>query len=191
MTVRLHLVCSAATALTRVVGFAGDEPLDTCGQESLASMVDRLPACDLVLCSPALSARQTVEGLQLAATAEPRLRECDFGRWAGRSFEEIQSNDPDAIAEWMENPHAAPHGGESLSGVTKRIAGWMDEMLSTDDSVLVITHALVIRAAVAHALGAGAEIFRHIDVGPLTRVKLSGGGGRWTLASLVPLRDQR
>jgi broad specificity phosphatase PhoE len=67
----------------------------------------------------------------------------------------------------------------------------MDRMLSESGSVLAITHALVIRAAIAHALGAGPEIFRHIDVAPLTRAKLSGDGRRWALASLVSPRDWR
>ncbi len=56
---------------------------------------------------------------------------------------------------------------------------------------LAITHPFVIRAAIAHALRTGPETFRHIDVAPLTRVRLSGAGGRWTLAALVPLKDER
>jgi broad specificity phosphatase PhoE len=67
----------------------------------------------------------------------------------------------------------------------------MDSLLAGQGFILAITHATVIRAAIAHTLGAGPEAFRHIDVAPLTRVKLSGGGGRWTLAALVPLRDER
>ena len=191
MTMRLHLLCSASTASVSSVAFAADEPLDSRGRESLAGLSGRLPSCDIVLRSPALCARQTADGLALASTIEPLLRDCDFGRWAGRSLEDVEAKEPAAVAEWLRDPRAAPHGGESFADVTKRVGGWMDQMLAKAGSVLAITHGLVIRAAIAHALGAGPEIFRHIDIAPLTRARLSGGGGRWTLASLVSPRDMR
>ena len=188
---RLHLLCSASTASVSSVAFAADEPLDSRGRESLAGLSGHLPSCDIVLRSPALCARQTADGLALASTIEPLLRDCDFGRWAGRSLEDVEAKEPAAVAEWLRDPRAAPHGGESFADVTKRVGGWMDQMLTKAGSVLAITHGLVIRAAIAHALGAGPQAFRHIDVAPLTRTKLSGGGGRWTLASLVSPRDLR
>ena len=191
MTIRLHLLCSASTASVRSVAFAADVPLDAHGRESLASLSGRLPSVDTILRSPALCAEQTAVGLALAPVVETRLRDCDFGRWTGQSFEELQSREPAAIADWLQDPHAAPHGGESFADVLKRVGGWMDEMLTHPGSLLVVTHALVIRAAIAHALGTGADAFRHIDVAPLTRAKFSGGGGRWTLASLVSLKDMR
>ncbi len=191
MTMRLHLLCSASTASISSVAFAADEPLNSRGQESLSSLSGRLPSCDIVLRSPALCAEQTADGLALASAIEPLLRDCDFGRWAGRSLEDVQADEPAAIADWLRNPNAAPHGGESFADVTKRVAGWMDQMLTKAGSVLAITHGLVIRAAIAHTLGVGPEAFRHIDVAPLARTRLSGGGGRWTLASLVSPRDLR
>src|SRR5579871_4692975 len=191
MTARLHLLCSASTASVSAVAFAADEPLDARGSDSLSGLCGRLPFCDIVLRSPALCAAQTADGLALTPRVEPLLRECDFGRWAGRSLESVEAQEPAAIVEWLKNPHAAPHGGESFADVTWRVGGWMDEMLERAGSVLAVTHALVIRAAIAHALGAGPEIFRHIDVAPLTTAKLSGGGGRWTLVSLVAPRDLR
>lgn len=192
MTARLHLICSASTAAVATMAFARpDEPLDARGRESLAWLAGRLPSCDIILRSPALSAAQTAEGLGLAAREEPLLRDCDFGRWAGRSLADVQADAPEAIVEWLQNPRAAPHGGESFADVMTRVGGWMDGLLAESGSILAITHATVIRAAIAHALGADAASFRHIDVAPLTRAKLSGGGGRWTLVSLVPLKDER
>jgi broad specificity phosphatase PhoE len=144
-----------------------------------------LPSCDIVLRSPALCAAQTAEGLGLDARAEASLRDCDFGRWAGRTLADVQAQAPEAVAEWLQ-ARAVPHGGESFADVMTRVGEWMDGLLAGQRSVLAITHATVIRAAIAHAVGAGPEAFRHIDVAPLTRTKLSCGGGRWTLAALVP-----
>jgi broad specificity phosphatase PhoE len=191
MTTRLHLLCSASTSSVSSIAFAADEPLDSRGRENLSRLSGRIPSCDIVLRSPALRAAQTAEGLALDARAEPLLRDCDFGRWTGRSLAEVQTREPEAVAEWLQDPCAAPHGGESFADVMTRVGGWMYGLLAADGSVLAITHATVIRAAIAHALGAGPKTFRHIDVGPLTRAKLSGGGGRWTLAALVSPRDER
>jgi len=161
MTTRLHLLCSASTSSVSSIAFAANEPLDTRGRESLSRLSGRLPSCEIVLRSP----------------AEPLLRDCDFGRWAGRSLAEVQAQAPEAAADWLQNPRAAPHGGESFADVMARVGGWMDSLFASNGSVLAITHPSVIRAAIAHALGAGAETFRHIDVAPLTRAKLSGGEG--------------
>jgi broad specificity phosphatase PhoE len=191
MTTRLHLLCSASTSSVSNIAFAADEPLDSRGRERLKRLSGRLPSCDIALRSPALSAAQTAEGLALDARTEPLLRDCDFGRWAGRSLAEVQAQTPEAVADWLQNPHAAPHGGESFADVMTRVGRWMDNLLAGNGSVLAITHPSVIRAAIVHALGAGPETFRHIDVAPLTRTKLSGGGGRWTLVALVSLKDER
>jgi broad specificity phosphatase PhoE len=190
MTRRLHLLCSASTASVSTVGFPADPPLDARGRKSLESFSGRLPSFDVVLRSPALAAAQTAEGIGLNAKPEPLLRDCDFGRWAGRTLSEVQAEEGEAVAEWLRNPHAAPHGGESFADVMKRVGGWMDGLLAGDGAVLAVTHATVVRAAIAHALGAGPESFRHIDVSPLTRAKLSAGGGRWTLAALISPRDE-
>jgi broad specificity phosphatase PhoE len=180
MTTRLHLLSSASVSS---ITFAADEPLDPRGRQSLSRLSSRLPSCQIVLRSAALCAAQTAEGRALDARTEPLLRDCDFGRWAGRSLAKVQAQAPEVVADWLQNPYAAPHGGESFADVMTRVSGWMDGLLAGNGSVLAITHPSVIRAAIAHALGAGPETFRHIDVAPLTRAKLSCGVGRWTLVS--------
>jgi broad specificity phosphatase PhoE len=192
MTTRLHLLCSASTAAVSAIAFAAaDEPLDRRGLESLSEFSGRLPSCDVILRSPAHAAAETVKGLALDAQIEPMLRDCDYGRWTGRSLVEVQAEAPEALAGWLHDPHAAPHGGESFADVLVRVARWMDGLLAQSGSILAITHASVIRAAIAHALGAGPAAQGHIGVAPLTHARLSGHGGRWTLAALVSLKDER
>ncbi len=191
MTTRLHLLCSASTSSVSSIAFPADEPLEARGRDNLAKLAGRLPACEIVLRSPSLSAAQTTEGFALEAQVEPLLRDCDFGRWTGRSFVEVRAEEPEAVADWLQNPNAAPHGGESFADVMARVGGWMDSVLANGGSVLAVTHAPVIRAAIVLALRAGPEAQGHVDVAPLTRVRLSGEGGRWTLAALVPLKDDR
>lgn len=189
MAMRLHLLCVASTASVRAVAFPADEPVDRRGLEGLRRLKGKLPCCDVVLRSPSLSAAQTVDGLGLSASVAQVLRDCDVGSWSGRALAEVQAETPQAVTDWLRGVRGAPHGGESFAAVMTRVGGWMDGLLTGRGAVLAITHAPVIRAAIAHALGAGPASFLHIDVAPLTRARLSCGGGRWTLNALLPVKE--
>jgi broad specificity phosphatase PhoE len=131
-----------------------------------------------------LRAVQTAEALQLDATIDPLLRDCDYGRWSGRSLDDVQAQEPEAVAEWMRNPGAAPHGGESTLAVMERAAAWLDAQNGVPGRVIAVTHAAVIRAAIVHAIGAESVSLARIDIAPLSIARLSGHNGRWNLVSL-------
>jgi broad specificity phosphatase PhoE len=184
MTTRLKLLCHASTAAVRTSTFPADEPLDDHGRQRLAAFPNSLRHSDRCFTSPALRARQTAEALGLAATIEPALRDGDYGQWTGLSFEEVQTLEPQAMAEWIGNPAATPHGGESIAALIARVSKWLDAQSTAPGSVVAVTHASVIRAAIVCALKAEPRSFWHIDIAPLSLVRLSGHGGRWTLASI-------
>jgi broad specificity phosphatase PhoE len=181
---RLRLLCHAPTPATRASAFPTDESLDAEAQRQLSALSFRPAAADRVWTSPALGARQTAQGLRIAAEIEPLLGDCDYGRWAGRLFEEVQREEPAAIAQWLRDPDAAPHGGESIVSLIARVAQWLDRLLATPERIVAITHAAIVRAAIVHALEAPPLSFWRIDVAPLSLTRLSGANGRWTLASL-------
>ena len=113
------------------------------------------------------------------------LRDCDYGRWAGRSFDEVQSEEPDAIAAWLRDPSCAPHGGESILALIERAAAWLDRESERPGRILAVTHAAFIRAAIVHAIDAPPHSFWRIDIAPLSLIRLSGARRRWTLASIA------
>ena len=76
--------------------------------------------------SPGLRARQTAEALNLEAEIEPLLRECDYGRWTGRSLADVQTEEPEALAQWLQAPDAAPMAANSLQDLLARVAQWLD-----------------------------------------------------------------
>lgn len=191
MTMRLHLLCVAATPSIRSASFPSNDPLDAQGRKALEAFADSLPPFDKTRISPDVSAAQTAEILGLRSETDPMLRDCDFGRWAGQSLADVQTREPDALALWLRDPTAAPHGGESFLDVIKRVQAWMDGLLSTSGSALAITHPTIIRAAIVSALGAGPHALRHIDITPLSRAKLSSDGRRWTLSALIPPKEVR
>jgi broad specificity phosphatase PhoE len=188
MTIRLRLLCHAATAATRSAGFPADEPLDDRARQALSGLSHNLHRADRCFVSPSLRARQTAEALNLDATAEPLLSECDYGRWTGRALAEVQAEEPEAVADWLRAPDAAPHGGESMQDLLGRVGHWLDLQRSATGLTVAVTHASVIRAAIVHAIEAGPRAFWRIDVAPLSLTKLSGDGQRWNLASIGPMR---
>jgi broad specificity phosphatase PhoE len=184
MTTRLKLLCHGSTSAVRAAAFPADEPLDLQGRQKLELFPRHALRSDRCLTSPALRASQTAEALGLVAKIEPALRDCDHGQWTGRSLEDVQAQDPQAVAEWLRNPEAAPHGGESVVALIARVSTWLDAQKAMSETIVAVTHALVIRAAIVCALEAGPRSFWHIDVAPLSLTRLSGHHGRWTLVSM-------
>src|SRR5271170_1631825 len=126
MTTRLKLLCHASTSAVRTSTFPADEPLDDQGRQKLAAFSNTLRHSDRYFTSPALRARQTAEALGLTATVDLALRDCDYGQWTGRTFEEVQAQEPQAMADWIGNPDATPHGGESITALIARISTWLE-----------------------------------------------------------------
>jgi broad specificity phosphatase PhoE len=189
MTTRLTLLCHAPTSAARASAFPADEPLDGPALQKLAAFPRHWCRADRCWTSPARRASQTATALHLDAATEPTLRDCDYGRWTGRSFDEVCAQDPAAVAEWMRDPAAVPHGGESLLDLMGRVGQWLDAQNGIPGRAIALTHAAVIRAAVVHAIGAAPHSFWRIDVAPLSRTMLSGNNGRWNLVSLGEMPD--
>jgi broad specificity phosphatase PhoE len=183
VTARLILICHASTAAVRNSSFPADEPLDEHGKVSAAALAGRLPSADRWLTSPELRARDTARALGFDAAVEPALRDCDYGSWGGRSFEDVCAREPKAVAVWLSDPAATPHGGESILGLMKRVANWLQGEQAHHRRSIVVTHPAVIRAVILCAIGAPAECFWRIDIAPLSATGLSGVAGRWNLSS--------
>jgi broad specificity phosphatase PhoE len=180
-TTRLTLVRHAPSDATRRSAFPVDEPLDARGLDEARALAPRLERADVAWTSPAARARQTAEALGLDATAAPELDECDFGAWRGRTLAELDDEDPIAVAAWIEDPAAAPHGGESLLALLDRVGGWLEAHSGDGARTVAVTHAGVIRAALVRALDAPAQAFWRFDVAPLSRTVLHAHDGRWTV----------
>ena len=187
MSARLTLVAHAATPATLRVAFPLDEPLEPRGLTAAADARDRLRRVTCALRSPATAAAQTAQALGLAATVDASLVDWDLGAWRGHTLDEISAADPESVTAWLADPGAAPHGGESLTAVLARVAGWL-RTVDGDGHTVAVTHAAVVRAAVVTTLDAAPSGFWRLDVGPLTATVLRGGPQRWTVrATALPL----
>lgn len=183
MTARLILICHASTEAVRRSVFPADEPLDAIGTRDAAALAGSLPHADRFRSSPELRTRQTAQALKLNAAEEPALRDCDYGAWRGRTFADAQAREPEAVADWLRDPAAAPHGGESMLDLMQRVAAWLAGEQAHHRHSIVITHPTIIRAAIVQAIGAPPQSFWRIDIAPLSITRLSGADGRWNLVS--------
>ncbi|MCT9930809.1 histidine phosphatase family protein [Planotetraspora sp. A-T 1434] len=177
MTVRLVLVCHGYTEAMRRAAFPLDEELDERGLRQASDAAPLYAAVKSASCGPSRCCRETAAALGLRAEVDEGLRDCDFGHWAGRSLAEVQAADPEGVRAWLTDPSAAPHGGEPVLALVDRVGAW----LASAASGVAVTHPAVMRAAVVHVLRTPAESFWAIDAEPLSRVSLTGHGGRWRL----------
>ena len=182
---RLALICHAATSATRLSAFPLDEPVEPQALDG-AALPSNLRAPKHCWTSPARCAVQTADALALRAVPEPLLRDCDYGRWAGRTLADVERDEPEAMAQWLGDPAAAPHGGETISALIERAGGWLAGLNELSGQIVAVTHQSVIRAALVHVLGAPPQTFWRIDVPPLAIVELKSNGARWALAFRGP-----
>ena len=188
MNARLDLIAHGSTAATRAARFPDDESLEASAVGALEALRGRLSPYGRVMIAPSRAAHETAEALGLDAAVETALRDCDYGRWRGLAAKAVAEREPDGFAAWLGDPGAAPHGGESFSRLTERVSAWLAQSLTHDGATLAVTHASVVRAGIASALGAPPSSVFRIDVAPLSLARLSGRDGRWNLVAFGPLR---
>lgn len=180
VTGRLLFICHGSTEATRRTRFALDEPLEQVALRDAAELAERLrlPADRQCRTGPTQRCLQTAEALGLTGEPDAGLADWDLGLWAGRALDEVAVEEPDAVQAWLTDPTAAPHGGESLTDLLRRVAAWLDDVPRAGRSVAV-TGPATVRAAMIHALRAPVESFWRIDVAPLATVDLRGRAGDW------------
>lgn len=92
-----------------------------------------------------------------------------YGAWQGKSFVEVQSDDPAGFANWQLTPHlAAIPGGETLYEVAARIAGVMRMILAQHrgETILLVGHDSVNRVLLSLALELPLSRFWHLQQDP-------------------------
>ena len=177
MSLRLFVLRHGETVFTRERRFAGwrDSPLTDAGlrQSEAAAAALSGVAISAVFASPLERARTSAEAVakphRLAVQIMPAFRELGFGAWEGRTRAEVEAAEPALYDVWRTAPDrfAAP-GGESLPTVAKRVAEGIETLRADHDgeSVVLVTHAVVIRLIVLDGLGLGPARLWSIDASP-------------------------
>ncbi|MCX5402066.1 histidine phosphatase family protein [Streptomyces sp. NBC_00102] len=190
MTLRVTFVSPALNPALREARFAGDGegPIDDAGERRARAAASAVPCAGLHLSGPSERCLCTARALGLPVTAEPRLRDWEMGRWRGRRLSDVAAAEPDGIADWLGDPAATPHGGESMLALIGRVGGWLDSLTGVVGAgeaggrMIAVAEPSVVRAAVVHAVRLPPEAFWRLDVAPLSFTTLTGRSGRWNLS---------
>lgn len=177
---RLTLICHARTVAQKRARLSLDEPLEMDWQAARGSRAGAFKRPPLLLSGGETRVRQTAALFGNDLRHVPALDDCDFGRWRGLSIDHLQQHEPLALQAWLDDPHSAPHGGESVVQLIQRVGCWLDSLGSHPGHYLAVTHPWVIRAAMIHVLQCSPSAFQMIDVEPLSATELRFNG-RWRL----------
>jgi len=198
-------------ALTEATGvqLSGSLPgihLSERGRAQAVALSERLAPIRLaaIYASPLERCTETAEavadGRGIQVRPLPELEEVDYGRWAGRALARL------AKTELWKTVHQTPSavrfpGGETFAEVQQRTVGALQEIASRHrrSAVAVVTHADVIRLALAHFAGVHIDLYQRFTVSPasVSAVILGDRGPRvlrvndtGTLADLAPSRPK-
>lgn len=102
------------------------------------------------------TAQAVAEATGAPLVAEPGLRERSFGHFQGRTFAEIEAEQPENALRWRKrDPHYAPEGGESLVALRERIARTVDALAGrhAGEQVVMVAHGGVLDTLYRMATG--------------------------------------
>lgn len=129
------------------------------------------PPVAAIYASPLERTRETAAAvgrkLGLPVKIERGLLECDFGSWTGRSLASLRK-----LPEWK-TVQSWPSGfrfpgGESFLELEARLASTVERLCRSHpgETVVAVSHADCIKAALATALGTHLDLFQRIVVAP-------------------------
>ena len=150
---RLHLVRHLQPTVGAGVCYGrSDLPVDPVLLErALPGLVASLPAAPVVA-SPLVRCAALATRLAPDARFDARLVELDFGAWEGRRWDDIERAEIDAWAADLAGYR--PGGGESVTGMARRIAAFYDDLVrEAAPDTIVVCHAGSIRLLAARHAG--------------------------------------
>ncbi|WP_026876195.1 MSMEG_4193 family putative phosphomutase [Jiangella gansuensis] len=168
---------TAANAAGVLAGRTPGVALDENGRAAVVRLAERLRAARpaAVVSSPLERCAETARGIAAGrdVVIDDRLTECDYGSWTGRPLAELREERLWKVVQDHPSGVVFP-GGESLRAVQERaVAAVRDHdtrLAATDGGAgavwLAVSHADVIKAVVADALGMHLDHFQRIVIDP-------------------------
>jgi probable phosphoglycerate mutase len=137
--------------------------------DDVAARIARLPRIAAVYSSPLERAHETATPIAaacgLTVEVEPGLLECDYGEWTGLLLKDLRRRPEWKVIQRYPSGFRFP-GGESLGEMRTRVTGALGRLVEAHpgQTVVAVSHADPIKAAVADALGTHLDLFQRIAV---------------------------
>lgn len=135
-----------------------------------------------VYSSPLERAKETAapiaKALGLKTKIDRGLFECDFGDWTGKELKKLNK-----LPEWQTVQRAPSTfrfpNGESFTEMQTRMVSTLDRLRQQHPggTIVCVSHADTIKAAVAHALGTHIDLFQRIVISPASVSALTWHAG--------------
>jgi len=163
-----------------LLGRTLDAPLDARGEGQAQALAARLrrEAPLRVECSPRRRTLQTAEAIAQHARCDvriaPALDELDFGRWAGLTFAQLETD-----SDWRRwNEHrdrACTPAGVGIRALQRNVGRYLAALAETcvGATLVLVTHAEIIRSLVLHGLGAPASDYPRFAIDPASITRFS------------------
>ncbi|TIL62530.1 MAG: histidine phosphatase family protein [Mesorhizobium sp.] len=134
-----------------------------------------------ICCSRRERTLETAKPIAIACNREKitirqELDEIDFGAWSGKTFEEL-SQDADWLTWNSQRQQARTPGGETMLDVQQRVVSLMQQLRKRyqNQSVALVSHADVIKAAVCKVLGLPLGDCFRFDIDPASITTVVSG----------------
>lgn len=148
--------------------------------EATAEAIATLPKVDAVYSSPLERARETAAPIAakrgLKVRPDKGLLEVDIGDWTGEELKKLRRTPEWKVVQQYPSGFRFP-GGESFLELEARIVATIERLTDAHrgGTVVAVSHADVIKAAVVHASGAGLDMFQRIAVSPCSVTAVAYG----------------
>jgi len=140
------------------------------------------PRVAAVYASPLERTRETAapiaQALGLEVVPDEGLLELDTGEWTGIELKAAMKRKEWATIQRYPSGFAFP-GGESFLAMQTRMVSTLDRLRAAHpgETIVAVSHADPIRAAVAHAMGTHLDLFQRIVVSPCSLTAIAYGDG--------------
>jgi probable phosphomutase (TIGR03848 family) len=157
----------------RLAGWTPNVHLNDKGRTQAQALSRRLAdkPLDAVYSSPLERAIETAQILaephQLEVQIRERVGEVRYGEWTGLSIKELAKEEAWRVVQFYPSGARFP-GGEAIREMQARAVTELDTIVAQHPSqtVLVVSHADVIKAVLAHYAGLHLDLFQRLVVNP-------------------------
>ncbi len=162
--------------------------------EAVAERLARLKKVHAVYASPLERTRETAAAigarLGLKVAVERGLLECDFGEWTGAELKALSKRPEWATVQRYPSGFRFPDG-ESFREMSTRIADTVARLRARHpgETIVLVSHADPIKAAVADATGTPLDLFQRIVISPCSVSAIAYGDGGPVVLTVNSLGD--